>query len=100
MQPLWTKQELGEFLGVSTYTLDKWRLTGEGPAYVETGGRTRYRPEDVAEWVTNQTRNTKLAGGEVADNHRPLPGKDVPVTSGRPGGTDRRGGDTPEDGAA
>ncbi|MCC6002279.1 MAG: helix-turn-helix domain-containing protein [Pararhodobacter sp.] len=32
---------------VSPRTLERWRWTGEGPAFVKIGGRVVYRLEDV-----------------------------------------------------
>jgi len=32
---------------ISPRTLERWRWTGEGPAYVKIGGRVIYRLDDV-----------------------------------------------------
>ena len=32
---------------ISPRTLERWRWTGEGPAYLKIGGRVVYRLEDV-----------------------------------------------------
>ena len=32
---------------ISPRTLERWRWTGEGPAYVKIGGRVVYRLDDV-----------------------------------------------------
>ncbi|MDE0715719.1 MAG: helix-turn-helix domain-containing protein [Gammaproteobacteria bacterium] len=39
------------FLGLSPRTLDRYRVTGEGPAFFRFGGRIRYRREDLEDWA-------------------------------------------------
>jgi predicted DNA-binding transcriptional regulator AlpA len=39
------------FLGLSHWTLIKWRSDGRGPKYVKFGVRVRYRTADLAEYV-------------------------------------------------
>jgi predicted site-specific integrase-resolvase len=39
--------ELAARLKVSPRTLERWRWTGEGPAFLKIGGRVVYRLEDV-----------------------------------------------------
>lgn len=39
--------ELAARLKISPRTLERWRWTGEGPAYLKIGGRVVYRLEDV-----------------------------------------------------
>lgn len=38
-------------LGVQANTLEKWRVRGEGPAYVRIGRRIAYLPQDVEGWL-------------------------------------------------
>ena len=38
-------------LGLSTSTLAKLRLTGNGPAYSKLGRRVVYRVDDLEDWV-------------------------------------------------
>ena len=38
---------LAERWHMSPRTLERWRYTGEGPAYLKIGGRVIYRREDV-----------------------------------------------------
>lgn len=46
-------------LGLSTSTLAKMRLSGDGPAYVKLGRRVVYRPEDLDAWIAaNRFRST------------------------------------------
>ena len=54
MRPLlWTTAECACALRVSESDLEAWRRDGEGPLYVEVAGMVRYRPADVAEWVSS-----------------------------------------------
>jgi len=39
--------ELATRLKISPRTLERWRWTGEGPAFLKIGGRVVYRLEDV-----------------------------------------------------
>ena len=39
--------ELATRLKISPRTLERWRWTGEGPAFLKIGGRVIYRLEDV-----------------------------------------------------
>ena len=39
--------ELAARLKISPRTLERWRWTGEGPAFLKIGGRVIYRLEDV-----------------------------------------------------
>lgn len=38
-------------LGLSPWTLIKWRSLGRGPKYVKFGARVRYRLGDLADYV-------------------------------------------------
>ena len=39
--------ELADRWNISERTLERWRWTGEGPAYLKIGGRVVYRLEDT-----------------------------------------------------
>ena len=41
-KPLLTTRELSEYWEVRMQTLQKWRITGEGPIYFKIGNRVRY----------------------------------------------------------
>lgn len=43
--------EAAEWLGLSTSTLAKMRLTGSGPVYSKLGRRVVYLRQDLADWV-------------------------------------------------
>ena len=45
---------IARLLGVSARTLEKYRLTGEGPPYFKFGRRVLYLEEDVIEWAQSK----------------------------------------------
>jgi hypothetical protein len=45
-------------LKVSKRTLSELRRRGDGPAYIQLGGRIRYRLTDIAAWYTALERRT------------------------------------------
>jgi predicted site-specific integrase-resolvase len=42
--------------GVSPRTLERWRVTGQGPRFIKVGHRVLYRETDVEDWLDQQTR--------------------------------------------
>ncbi len=44
------ESELSDRLRLSVRTLQRWRWSGRGPAYLKLGGRVVYRLVDVEEW--------------------------------------------------
>lgn len=54
--------EAAAFLGVSTDMLQRWRISGGGPAFITWGRRTvRYRMADLKAWVKAQPAATNTA---------------------------------------
>ena len=49
--PLWSVQDVSEFLQVPVQTLYSWRVQGDGPPARRVGKYLRYRPDDVIRWV-------------------------------------------------
>ena len=48
---LLTEREAADFLGYSVRTLQKWRITGNGPIYVRVSNRSvRYRRKELMDW--------------------------------------------------
>lgn len=43
--------EAAEYLGVRPSTLNDWRSTGRGPAYLKIGSRVLYRVRDLDEFL-------------------------------------------------
>lgn len=57
MPRLLTPQTVAEALGLTERTLERWRITGEGPRYIKLSRSTvRYLPEDVAAFVADRIR--------------------------------------------
>ncbi|WP_298838499.1 helix-turn-helix domain-containing protein, partial [uncultured Salinicola sp.] len=48
--------ELAARWKISPRTLERWRWTGEGPAFIKIGGRVVYRLEDVEAFEHTQLR--------------------------------------------
>jgi len=54
--------EAARLVGLSTSTLAKLRLNGNGPVYCKLGRRVLYRPTDLEEWLQSRiTRDTSDA---------------------------------------
>ena len=51
--PLWTVQDVANFLQVPVQTLYSWRAQGNGPQARRVGKYLRYRPDDVIAWVND-----------------------------------------------
>jgi predicted DNA-binding transcriptional regulator AlpA len=52
-----------ECVGLSRSTLEKFRLTGEGPKFVRIGVRAvGYRIEDLDAWLSKRTRTSTSEG--------------------------------------
>ncbi len=47
-----------ELLGLSTRTLQAWRSTNRGPAFVRAGRAIRYRRRDLLAWIETNTIRT------------------------------------------
>jgi len=48
--------ELAARWKISPRTLERWRWTGDGPAFIKIGGRVVYRLEDVETYEHTQLR--------------------------------------------
>jgi excisionase family DNA binding protein len=59
LRPLLTAAQAAERLGVPPSVLERWRGTGEGPAYVKLSGKyVRYRQEDIDAFVEAHRRQS------------------------------------------
>jgi excisionase family DNA binding protein len=56
MPTLLTQRQAAEYLCLSERTLERWRVSGDGPAYVKAGRRVLYRECDLIEWVAGRVR--------------------------------------------
>lgn len=62
-----TPADAAKALGVSTSTLAKWRLSGEGPTFLKLGARIAYDPEHLRSWVRGRVRaSTSDLGSKIA----------------------------------
>ncbi len=54
--------EAAKYVRLGKPTLERVRISGEGPAYVKLGGSVRYRRCDLDEWLeTKLTHSTSQA---------------------------------------
>ena len=61
-----TQNEAAKYLRRSPRTLEKWRVTGDGPPFCRAGSSVLYRRADVDNWLANQTRiSTSAPSQEV-----------------------------------
>lgn len=58
MSPLLTQREAARITALSTRTLERMRLQGNGPRYCKLGGSVRYREEDLAAWIASRVVNS------------------------------------------
>ena len=54
MQALLTQREAADALRLSARTLERLRLTGDGPRYVKTTRRVLYRETDLESWIASR----------------------------------------------
>jgi predicted DNA-binding transcriptional regulator AlpA len=61
-------RQAAEYVGLSASTLEKFRLTGNGPPYQKSGPKiVVYRPEDLDAWLSgNRRRSTSDMGSTTA----------------------------------
>jgi excisionase family DNA binding protein len=60
--PLIPTSEAADILGLQPNTLEKWRLSGEGPTFVRVGRSIRYRRQDLAEWINGRRSSSTSSG--------------------------------------
>ena len=51
------------YLGLSTRTLDRYRVSGDGPVFIKFGGRVRYLQEDLDAWARTRRRKSTSDDG-------------------------------------
>lgn len=47
-------EDVARQTGLAVSTLEKLRLTGNGPRFVKLGRAVRYRPEDIENWIASR----------------------------------------------
>jgi predicted DNA-binding transcriptional regulator AlpA len=64
-------QEAAEYVGLSASTLEKFRLTGDGPVYQKSGPKiVVYRVEDLDAWLNAGRRRSTSDNGLAASEAR------------------------------
>jgi hypothetical protein len=53
-----TTPEAAEFLRLSTVTLARWRISGDGPPFLKFSRRCVYRRRDLLRWARKQLRTS------------------------------------------
>ncbi len=48
---IFTTQEAAAYTRLAVPTLERFRLTGEGPVFAKLGGAVRYRKRDLDGWI-------------------------------------------------
>jgi len=56
-------RQAADHLGLSTRTLDRFRVSGDGPVYHLFGTAVRYLPEDLDHWATTRRRRSTSDDG-------------------------------------
>ena len=56
-------REAAARLRLSTRTLDRYRVSGDGPVFLKFGGRVRYLPEDLDDWARSRRRKSTSDDG-------------------------------------
>lgn len=54
-EPLWTVEDVAQYLRVPVQTLYQWRRKHTGPPARKCGRHLRYDPTAVRRWATNET---------------------------------------------
>ena len=55
---LLTAKEAAALLRVSTSTMAKWRLRGEGPSFIKLGAKIAYSDDVVKDWLASRVRQS------------------------------------------
>ena len=58
MQRYLSTRDAAELLGLSRRTLDRYRVTGAGPAFHKFGNSVRYRRSDLRKWAKGRRRRS------------------------------------------
>lgn len=67
LDALLSEKQAADFLGFKVKTLQKWRITGEGPLFVKHSRRSvRYRRRDLIAWTEDRLRRSTSDTGEAA----------------------------------
>jgi predicted DNA-binding transcriptional regulator AlpA len=53
-QPLLTQHQVSKQLGLSERTLERLRVSGDGPPFAKLGKRVFYRQSDLDDWIASR----------------------------------------------
>ena len=65
-----TTREAASVLRMSVRTLDRYRVTGEGPPFMKLGGRIRYLRSDIDRWAQAKKRLSTSDDGRANGKKR------------------------------
>jgi hypothetical protein len=65
---LFSTQQAAEILHVSRRTLEKWRVTGDGPAYLKIGRLCFYAEPGINHWLGTRVRRSTSDRGNSTCN--------------------------------
>ena len=69
---LLTTKEAAAYLRLSHRTLERYRVTGEGPTFVKARRRVFYRQADLDQWLENSRRRSTSDPGPEPDREATL----------------------------
>jgi predicted DNA-binding transcriptional regulator AlpA len=58
MPVLLSQRQAADLLCLSERTLERWRVSGDGPSFIKLGRRVAYRECDLIEWVESRRRTS------------------------------------------
>ena len=64
-------REAAEWLGLSARTLDRYRVSGDGPAFHRFGSRVRYLAAHLEAWASARRRLSTSDDGTAGREGRP-----------------------------
>lgn len=68
---LMTTGQAARYVCLSPRTLERYRVTGEGPKFLKIGRWVRYRVEDLDAWLAGCARASTSDDGRVAAGAAP-----------------------------
>lgn len=73
LDPLYTENQVALFLGnqerpFAVRTLQRWRLTNNGPVYLKIGKSVRYRHSDLFNYLNSCVRTSTTDTGSFAND--------------------------------
>ena len=64
-------REAADWLGLSPRTLERYRVSGDGPVFHHFGGRVRYLRDDLEAWAQTRRRTSTSDDGGAAERRWP-----------------------------